>query len=467
MINKIYKRIHNKYSSFFKFVFFLRYLFGIFFVSTALFLIIPNFFNYEKRAKIINSYLFKNYGLKINSYTIIKFNSFPIPYLEIQNASMEMKSTSISLNAQRLIIYPKLVNIYNYENFKAKKIVLNKNQISLKVKELKFLGKYIYNLKNKITLNNLELKINQDGKPLVNLKKINISNYGYKKNKIEGEIFNKKFKIKINDDYKEINLRLIEAGINIDLNLNEVKKNKILGGEVKAKVLKSNLKFNFEYDNEKLKIYNSYFRNKDLSFNNDSIITYDPFFEINSTFSLENTNINVLKNLNIKKFLKFKDFIKKIHSSNTINYKSRKFNRSIIDDLNLSLDVAYGRLIYSTNFFIAENIFNCKGNANLLEEYPILYFNCTISSKNKKKLLKKFSIKYKVKNEPLDLNIGGNVNFLKNKINFNKIKMNNDYEATEEDLKYFKDLFESILLNEDFFDIFKIEKVKEFILEVS
>ena len=194
---------------------------------------------------------------------------------------------------------------------------------------------------------------------------------------------------------------------------------------------------------------------------------YDPFFEINSTFSLENTNINVLKNLNIKKFLKFKDFIKKIHSSNTINYKSRKFNRSIIDDLNLSLDVAYGRLIYSTNFFIAENIFNCKGNANLLEENPILYFNCTISSKNKKKLLKKFSIKYKVKNEPLDLNIGGNVNFLKNKINFNKIKMNNDYEATEEDLKYFKDLFESILLNEDFFDIFKIEKVKEFILEVS
>jgi len=430
-------------------------------------MIIPNFFNYEKRAEIIKSYLLESYGLKINNYTLIKFNSFPIPYLEIQNASMEMNSSSISLNAQRLIIYPKLINIYNYEDFNANKIVLNKNQISLKVKELKFLSEYIYNLKNKIILNNLELKVNKDGRPLVNLKKINISNYGYKKNKIEGEIFNKKFKIKINDNNKEINFRLIKAGINVDLNLNEIKKNKILNGEVKAKVLKSNLKFNFEYDNEKLKIYNSYFRNKDLSFNNNSIVTYDPFFELSTIFNIEDINIELLKNLNINKFFKSKDFIKKIHSSSTINYKSRKFNRGIIDDLNLSLDIAYGRLIYSNFFSISANLFNCQGSANLLEEYPILYFNCTITSKDKKKLLKEFSINYKTKNEPFNLNIEGKVNFLKNKIKFNKIKMNKDYEATKEDLKYFKDIFEAILFNEDFMDIFKIEKIKEFILEVS
>ena len=47
--NFVIKTINNKYSRFFKFIFFLRYLFAIFFISIALFLTIPGFFNYEKR----------------------------------------------------------------------------------------------------------------------------------------------------------------------------------------------------------------------------------------------------------------------------------------------------------------------------------------------------------------------------------------------------------------------------------
>ena len=58
----------------------------------------------------------------------------------------------------------------------------------------------------------------------------------------------------------------------------------------KSKLLNSKLKFNFDYDDKKLKIYNSYFRNKDLSFNNESIITYHLFF-LDSIFKLEDINI--------------------------------------------------------------------------------------------------------------------------------------------------------------------------------
>ena len=49
----------------------------------------------------------------------------------------------------------------------------------------------------------------------------------------------------------------------------KLKKN-LLSGVFKSKLLNTNLKFNFDYDDKKLKIYNSYFRSKNLSFNNES-----------------------------------------------------------------------------------------------------------------------------------------------------------------------------------------------------
>ncbi|MDC0952566.1 hypothetical protein OAR89_02260, partial [Pelagibacteraceae bacterium] len=67
MINKTYKIIHNKYSSIFKFLFFLRYLFVIFIISFGLFLCIPKFFDYDKKEQIIKNHFFKNYNLKLNS----------------------------------------------------------------------------------------------------------------------------------------------------------------------------------------------------------------------------------------------------------------------------------------------------------------------------------------------------------------------------------------------------------------
>ena len=466
MFNKFYKRIHTKYSALFKFIFFIRYLLGIFFASTAIFLLIPNFFDYKKKDTAIKSYLLDNYDLKLLNYENIKFNSLPAPNLVIHNASMNLNSTKLKLNTQKLKIYPKLISIYNYENFKAKKIFFDNNKISLKVNELKTLSDYIYKLKNKLILNNLEIEINRENKILIGLKKINFSNYGTKKNIIKGELFNRKFITKINDNFKKINFKLLNTGINIDLSFNEIKKNDPLQGTIKAKVLNSNLKLNFEYDDEQFKIYDSFFRNKNLSFNSKSVITYHPFFDISSDLIIEDINTKLFKNLNIIKFLKSKDLIKKINSKNIISYKSKKFNRSLINKLNFNFNLNYGRLTFSKNFLISESLFKCTGNTNLMVEYPILNFNCSIDSKDKKKLLNFFFINYKDKNEKFNLNFKGNLNILNNKVNFNIIQINKDYEASEEDLKYFKDSFETVFFDKDFLSIFNLEKIKEFILKV-
>ena len=467
MINKIYKRIHNKYSTLFKFIFFMRYLLGIFIISLALFLFIPHFIDFKKKDQIIKNYLLESYGLKIIEYEDIKYNSLPVPNLEIKNIVSGINVDLININSESLIIYPKLLNIYNYKIFEVNKIVLNRNRILLSDSDLKNFINYIYNLKKKLIFKNLDLKITRKKTPLINIKKINFSNYGYNKNIIRGKLFDKKFKININDSYDKIKFKLLKSGIIAEINFSEANKGHLFSGSVKSKLLNSNLKFNFDYDNEKFKIYNSYFRNKDLSFNNESTITYRPFFSSNSNLIIEDINTKIFKYINVNKIFASKNLIKKLNTKAEMNFQSKRFSNNLIDNFNVNINLTYGRLTYLKKISISDNFFSCQGDINLLTEYPILYFDCSIILNDKKEFLKEFSIKHKNKNELFKILIKGNINILNNKINFKNIQINQDYNASKEDLNYFKQAFENILFDNDFSDIFNYKKIKEFILEIS
>ena len=467
MINKIYKRIHNKYSTLFKFIFLLRYLLGVFFVSAILFLTIPHFFDFKNKDSFIKDHLFESYGLVLNNYDNIKYSSLPTPSLKFQNANLSTQEGAIQMNVASLDIYPKSYNIYNFKKFEISKIILNKSKILLSDSDLKNLIIYIKSQKKKLNFKYLDIKINKNNSSLIDLNRIFFSNYGYNRDLIRGVIFDKKFKISINENYNQIKFELLKTGIVADINFDENNKASNISGLFKSKLLNSKLKFNFDFDDKRLKIYNSYFRNKFLSFKNESLIIYSPFFSLSSIITLENMNIKKFQEININKILSSKQLIKKINSKNEINFKSKKFDKILIDDLNLHIDLAYGRLVYSKKISISENIFSCQGEVNLLEDYPTLYFDCSILSKDKKKLLKEFSIKYKNKNELFKLGVIGNINILNNKINFKKITLNNNYQASKEDLNYFKNLFEKIIFNEDLLRVFNLKKIKEFILEIS
>ena len=467
MFNKFYKTIHNKYSSLFNFIFFLRYLFIIFLISITLFLIIPITFNYDKRENIIQSNLYKNYNLKLSKYEKIKYKAFPIPNLEYKNAIITIESKEINFKAQTLKIYPDIFSIYNYDNFQIKKIILNNSDIKLKTSLLKNLANQLLNQKNKLNFNNLNIEINNESKPIFKIENINYTNYSYKKNIITGKIFKKNFKSKIDSNLQNLSFNFPSSGISATFNLNENLKNDSIIGVFKSKILNTNLKFNFNYDNKKLNIFNAYFRNKDLYFTNESIITLNPFLDINSKFEIKDFNIDALRIIKLKKFLGSKNFIKKINLKNEINYKSKKYTSNLINELNLKTDLAYGRLTFSKKFKISENFFQCKGNINLLEDFPLLFFNCSIASDDKKKLFKEFSVKIREKNKTLNLKVEGNLNILNNKINFKNITLNENYIASKEDLEFFKNTFENIFFNKTFLEILSKESIKKFILEVS
>ena len=134
------------------------------------------------------------------------------------------------------------------------------------MKTLRVLYKLFINQKNKLNFKDLIIKISSNDKFIIDIKKINFSNYGYKKNKLRGEIFKRKFKINITEDLNKISFKLLKTGIFgeiVFLSTSNLPKM----GKFKAQILNSNIKFDFESFDGKTYIVENYFlRNKNLSY---------------------------------------------------------------------------------------------------------------------------------------------------------------------------------------------------------
>ena len=94
----------------------------------------------------------------------------------------------------------------------------------------------------------MNLKLFDEKFFIISVNSIKFANFGYNKDKIRGQDFNKDFTVKVDETYKKINLRLLKSGINAQINLNEKQKENSLIGILKLKILKTNFKSNFEYD---------------------------------------------------------------------------------------------------------------------------------------------------------------------------------------------------------------------------
>ena len=350
MINKTYKIIHNKYLSFFKFIFFLRYLFLIFLFCTVLYLCIPFFFDYSKKEDVLKSYLLQHYKIDLKKLEKVKYNILPVPNIEISNAVINLKKENLKINIKALIIYPNLSNLYNYDNFKSKKIKIIHNKIILKTEKLYDFINYLSDLNSKINISNLLIQINGKDVPLTTLRKVSYKNYGHNKNLISGEIFDRKFEIKFLNNFKSVKFKLFETGIFAELNLKEKASGELKTGEIKAKILNSKLKFDFIYDENKIKILNSFYRGKKISLDGKSEIVLKPFFNLKSNYLIKEINIDNTDKQKFLEFIKNKDMIKKIISSNTFTFKSKKFSKSFLDEYQINLNFSYGRLTYSKKF---------------------------------------------------------------------------------------------------------------------
>lgn len=466
MINRFYKIINNRISIFLKSLFFLRYLFAIFFISTILFLFIPNFFDYGKKDDAIKTSLLKSYGLQLIDKGKIRYSFFPIPHLEIENTISKFQNNKIQLNSKKIKIYPKIKNIYSYKKFEINKIKLLDSELIIDQKYFNNFLKNIFTLEKKYLFEDLFIKILDNENPVIEFNEVKYTNYGIKKDLITGIILGREFKIDVRNN-KKINLKLPHTGISAVWTLQEMTNSFVKKGNFKGKILKSNLNLDFSYDIESLKIENLFLRSKNISLNSDGIIKLKPYFQSNFNSNIKDIDFNLFKNLDINKILKFKAFIKKFNSENYFVFEKKKFQKSLVDNLKINTNLSYGRLIITKNFSISDNLFNCTGIINLLEQFPILNFSCRFVIQDLKKIYKKIDLDHKINKNSFNLIVDGRLNILNKKINFNSIHVDESFEFLNEDLIYFKNAFENIIFDKEFFSIFNLTKIKKFILEIS
>jgi len=325
---------------------------------------------------------------------------------------------------------------------------------------------YFGELKYRLNIQDLDLNFKRKEKSILEIKKINFSNYGYKKNRIKGKIFNKKFKAYLTDDNKNLNFKILNTGIKADFNFDKINKINSISGSSKISILRNHLRFIFALQDNQIEITKSNLRNQDLSISFDSLIIFDPFFEINSDIYINKIDKKLINSFSLEKILKNQEILKKLNSNSKVNYNNKRLFNPLIKKYSSELNLAHGRLTFLNKVFILGGYIECNGESLLIEEYPRLDFVCLFNLEDKKKLLKKFSISKNINNDPVSLNVEGSLNLLNKKINFKKININDNYVANKTDIKYFKKTFENILFDDDFFGIFRMNKIKEFLLEI-
>ena len=163
----------------------------------------------------------------------IKFYSFPTQRLKISNLSGAFLSKNANIRSDTLVIYPDLLGMYNIENFGLRKIKLENSKVEIDTKNIKLFLQNFTKLKKKIFLENLNLKIKSKNIEIMNVQKIEYLNYGYKKNKISGEIFGRKFIVNLEKNLSKINFKLLETGVSASLNIFKTNQSSMLNGNLK------------------------------------------------------------------------------------------------------------------------------------------------------------------------------------------------------------------------------------------
>ena len=70
----------------------------------------------------------------------------------------------------------------------------------------------------------MKINIVKENIPVLTLENIKFANFGYNENLIRGRVLGKDFKIESNDNYKNINFKLLNSGIKAEINFNKNQK---------------------------------------------------------------------------------------------------------------------------------------------------------------------------------------------------------------------------------------------------
>ena len=332
--------------------------------SSLIILSLPVIFNYNSKVQEIEKNFYKNFKIYLKSHEKISYKPFPKPHLLVEKASLNLSETSNKnnlLNTSKLKIYITLRDIYlrSFKNYLSTEI--SDSNLELKMSDIKEFRKHLYkNINKPIIFNNCKIFIKNKIDDVIIISPINKISYKINnKNKvkyfiIDGSIFGLDFKSEWKRMYSTpensfLNINIINPSVKIE-NILKYESDKKFNGQVKIDYLKDKLEYNFQFNNEKIKIKSP--KNKKSNFNLDTEIQINPFF-FTGDLLIKNKKVekiiddillyfllyeeNYLGNLNGLMKIKFDNLNNKLIKKGEINFniKEKKINiNEVIFDLN-------------------------------------------------------------------------------------------------------------------------------------
>ena len=452
-----------------KSILFLKYTIIIITIFFVIYLIIPKIFNYEKKLTHLEKILSENYKIQIINYSVIGYNIFPSPHIDIKDLKLKIDNQIMNGKVESLKIDLNLSQIYSFKNVNIKKITLNNSELFVEIKNIKNLIRYIKNLNRKIYFKNSNLKLTNNNNKIININRGKFDNQNIKNLIFSGIFLEKKFKIKFIDknNYKRVIFNLPEIGLKSEANLTPDSGLDILRGKIKLKILNNNFKFDF-IKNKSLEIFNSNFRNSIIQTSYDGNLNFKPYFNFDLKLNSNYLNFKkLLSQINLNKD-KFSVLNKKLNGKINFRLNKNNFTSQLIQEADISLFFKNGNAkLDNSNFKFKEGNIIINGFFTENQGYKKFKFYIDLTLTDSKAIIKNFDLDYNqnIKNKNT-IKVDGSLNLSANKVNIKNIIINKNNIIKKEKTEMYEKIFEEMMIKNNVLDMLDFLKFKNFIKKI-
>tara|TARA_Y100001970_G_C14252613_1_gene872926 strand:+ start:4413 stop:5900 length:1488 start_codon:yes stop_codon:yes gene_type:complete len=408
---------------------------GIFIILSLSYFLIPSIYNKDLIKDEIKNHLVSKYEINLKFNNEINYSFLPKPHYIIKDLSILNKDVEIG-KVGSLKIFITINNFFSSKNLKITDIVLDKTEFNINKDDLIFFQNLLNSKpsKNKINIKNSVIFYKNENDEVLFINKIFNSKFYYDSNYLENiltsknEIFNVPYTlvVKKNEFNKTIltNFKSRKLRVNIENKINYENKNK--KGNLDILLLNKDTSLRYEIQKDLIKFKSNEIKNSydgivelkpfylNANFYYEGISTKDLFddnsifFEILKSEILNNKNLSTSLNLNIKKIVNI-DELKDLFLQ--IGIEDGNFNlydSSIMWKDDLKIKLLDSQLSYD------ENEISLLGRADVIV-------------KDIEDFYKSFQIKKESRKSINKIQFDFYFNFDQQKINFDNVKIDNNY----------------------------------------
>ena len=412
----------------------------------------------------IEDKLLNEFKMDLSTSANISYRILPAPHFLIKDSKIlvikdNVKKSIAEIKEFKVFLYQG--NFFSKEKLNIKKIVINDANFSLLRSDFNLLNKFKKEKfsPKKIEINNSNIFFKDNLEEIILIIKINKTDLFFDNKKLsnflnlEGEVFNIPFIFNFNSrndsvNYEKINFKSKKIKLNIS-NESTIEKELTLG-ENNISFLTSSVNTKYSV-REKLIIFKS-----DISKLTNSQVNYDGKlsinpFDLNFNIYLDNHRISKLLNINpiLVEFIKSGMlFNENISVKNSISINSNEKNE-IFQNAKINFNIVNGKLNLDNSIFVNNKIGLLElDNSSLFIENDNLILNTNIFFKIKDSdaLFSFLNTNKKSRKNIRNILINLDYNFLKDEINFNDIKIDNN-NVSDKFLNVFEDLSDNISNN--------------------